>query len=213
MAKYYAVKNGLKTGIFTSWKECREYVDGFSGAEYKSFARKSEAQEYLGIQKPKKPLPPAPNTRIPAPAPYPFSTDCDACFYVDGSYSVKTGEYSFGACLLKNGELLTFSHKYSDPEASAMRNVAGEIAGALFAMRYAVRFSIPSIEIFYDYEGIEKWATGKWKANLEKTKEYARLYRQLSQRVAVKFTKVVGHSGDFYNDFADKLAKNELGIK
>lgn len=94
-----------------------------------------------------------------------------------------------------------------------MRNVAGEIAGALFAMKYAYKFDIPSIEIFYDYEGIEKWAVGKWKTNLDKTREYAMLYKQLAAKVKVKFTKVRGHSGDFYNDMADRLAKNELGIK
>ncbi len=213
MAKYYAVKCGRNTGIFTSWRECKEQVDGVSGAEYKSFARKSEAEEYLGIEKPKKPQPPEPNTRIATPAPVPYDTECEAAFYVDGSYNVKTGEYAFGAVLLKNGEMLAFSHKYDDAEAAAMRNVAGEIAGAVFAMRYAVKFAIASIEIFYDYEGIEKWATGKWKANLEKTREYAAIYRQLSTKIDIKFTKVLGHSGDFYNDMADRLAKNELGIK
>ncbi len=213
MAKYYAVKNGRKIGIFTTWRECSSYVDGFSGAEYKSFSKKSEAQEYLGIEKPKKPTPPEPNTKIGSPLPIPFETSLSAAFYVDGSYNVKTGEYAFGAVLLKDGELFTFSHKYSDPDAASMRNVAGEIAGALFAMRYAVRFSIRSIELFYDYAGIEKWAVGAWKANLEKTKEYVRLYKELSDKVTVKFSKVQVHSGDFYNDMADRLAKNELGIK
>ncbi len=213
MAKYYAIKIGKKTGIFSTWKECKEYVDGFSGAEYKSFTRKSEAEEYLGIEKPKKPIPPLPNTKIATPCPEEYTTSADACFYVDGSFNVKTGEYAFGAVLLKDGEMFTFSHKYDDAEASSMRNVAGEIAGAVFAMRYAVKFGIGSIEIFYDYEGIEKWATGRWKTNLAKTREYAEIYRQLSARVDIKFTKVVGHSGDFYNDMADRLAKNELGIK
>lgn len=213
MAKYYAVKQGKKCGIFTTWAECKEYVDGYSGAEYKSFARKSEAEEYLGIEKKKKPTPPEPNTRIGTPQPELFETDCDAAFYVDGSYNVKTCEYAFGAVMLRDGEMFTFSHKYTDPEAASMRNVAGEIAGATFAMKYALKFGMKHIEIFYDYEGIEKWATGKWKTNLAKTREYAQLYRKLSEYVKVRFTKVKGHSGDFYNDMADRLAKNELGIK
>ena len=45
--KYYAVKNGRKIGIFESWDECKLQVDGFSGAEYKSFTKKEEAKAYL----------------------------------------------------------------------------------------------------------------------------------------------------------------------
>ena len=45
--KYYAVKNGRKTGIFTDWETCRAQVEGFSGAEYKSFAEKELAEAYL----------------------------------------------------------------------------------------------------------------------------------------------------------------------
>ncbi len=35
--KYYGVKRGLVPGVYTSWDECKAQVDGFSGAEYKSF--------------------------------------------------------------------------------------------------------------------------------------------------------------------------------
>ena len=31
--KYYAVKNGRKTGIFTTWDECSEQVLGFLNAQ------------------------------------------------------------------------------------------------------------------------------------------------------------------------------------
>ena len=45
--KYYAVKNGRKTGIFTSWEETLKYVHGFKGAVYKSFANEEDARAYL----------------------------------------------------------------------------------------------------------------------------------------------------------------------
>ena len=31
-------------------------------------------------------------------------------------------------------------------------------------------------------------------------------------KVSVRFQKVTGHSGDKYNDYADKLAKQALGL-
>jgi ribonuclease HI len=49
--KYYAVLKGRKTGIFTTWDDCKKQVEGFSNAIYKSFKTKEEAEEFLGIQR------------------------------------------------------------------------------------------------------------------------------------------------------------------
>ena len=46
--KVYAVKKGLKTGIFSTWEECKKQVHGFPGAQYKSFPTMQEAEAYLG---------------------------------------------------------------------------------------------------------------------------------------------------------------------
>jgi viroplasmin and RNaseH domain-containing protein len=45
--KWYAVRKGLRTGIFETWEECKTAIDGFSGAQYKSFKLIEEAQAYL----------------------------------------------------------------------------------------------------------------------------------------------------------------------
>ncbi|WP_286149303.1 RNase H1/viroplasmin domain-containing protein, partial [Thomasclavelia cocleata] len=37
MAKFYAVKIGRKPGIYLTWDECKQQVDKFKGAVYKSF--------------------------------------------------------------------------------------------------------------------------------------------------------------------------------
>ena len=42
--KYYVVWNGKKKGIFTSWNDCKKQIDGFEGAQYKSFINKKEAE-------------------------------------------------------------------------------------------------------------------------------------------------------------------------
>ena len=49
MAKVYAVKQGRQTGIFDTWAECQEQIKGFSGAVYKSFTSREDAEKYLGI--------------------------------------------------------------------------------------------------------------------------------------------------------------------
>ncbi|MCL7752495.1 ribonuclease H family protein [Polaribacter sp. Z022] len=42
--KFYVVWNGRKKGVFTSWKVCKAQIDGFEGAQYKSFANLNEAE-------------------------------------------------------------------------------------------------------------------------------------------------------------------------
>lgn len=198
MGKYYAVRNGRQVGIFSTWDECKKQVIGFSGAEYKSFTSLEDAKAFMGGEV-------AATDDIP-------SEDC-AIAYVDGSFNVKTGEYACGVIIFHNGEEHTFSKKFSDPENAVMRNVAGEIEGAMLAMQFCVDNNIEEIRIFYDYAGIEKWCNGDWKTNKVGTIAYKNFYDTVSQSVKVNFVKVKGHSGDKYNDVADRLAKDALGIK
>lgn len=41
--KYYVVWKGREMGVFDTWAECKEQVEGFVGAQYKSFSSQSEA--------------------------------------------------------------------------------------------------------------------------------------------------------------------------
>ena len=196
--KYYAVKNGRRPGIYESWEDCKAQVDGFSGAEYKSFKKKEDALSFLGIG---------------GQESFDFMEEGKVRAYVDGSYNIQTCEFSFGAVMFLGGETKTFSQKFDDKELAEMRNVAGEIKGAEFVMRYCAENGIGDVEIYYDYEGIAAWAEGRWKTNKEGTGAYKKSYDELSRKVNVTFCKVIGHSGDKYNDMADRLAKDALGIK
>ncbi|WKX93289.1 hypothetical protein Q1695_010938 [Nippostrongylus brasiliensis] len=42
-ATYYAVARGHKTGVFTSWDECKAQTTGFKGAKFKKFDNEEEA--------------------------------------------------------------------------------------------------------------------------------------------------------------------------
>jgi ATP-dependent DNA helicase PIF1 len=44
---FYAVKKGIVEGIYESWEECRAQIDNFSGAQYKKFKTRDEAQQYM----------------------------------------------------------------------------------------------------------------------------------------------------------------------
>ena len=201
MAKFYAVRNGYHTGIYNTWEECRNEVSGYSGAEYKSFQSLKDAEEYLGI-----------NSQISL-----FDESIPqkntAVAYVDGSYNIKTKIFGCGVVIFYDGEDTTFSKSFSDPEMASMRNVAGEIEGAKLAMQYCLDNNIDELDIYYDYEGIEKWCSGAWKTNKSGTVAYKQFYTEVIKNVKVNFIKVKGHSGDKYNDMADRLAKDAVGIE
>lgn len=200
MAKFYAVRNGYHTGIYNTWEECRKEVSGYSGAEYKSFTNRADAENYLNV-----------NSRISLPDENIPQKNTVAA-YVDGSYNIKTKIFGCGVVIFYGGKDITFSKSFSNPEMAAMRNVAGEIEGAKLAMQYCLDNHIEEIDIYYDYEGIEKWCTGAWKTNKPGTIAYKQFYSDIIKNVKVNFIKVKGHSGDKYNDMADRLAKDAVGI-
>ena len=222
--KFYAVRVGRTPGIYNSWEDCKAQIDGFSNATYKSFKTAAEAAEFMGWSETgsdsvgksssnavvksekdngKSMLMDSVEEKIDA---------SENVAYVDGSYNVATGEFSYGVVMLYDGQEHTFSKSFSDPELASMRNVAGEIKGAEAAMEYAYNHGMKSLTIYHDYEGIAKWPLKLWAANKEGTKAYQEYYNNIKEYVDIKFVKVKGHSGDKYNDMADKLAKEALGI-
>lgn len=44
---YYAVHYGVKTGIFNTWDECKQYVLGFKDAKYKKFDNIQDAEYFV----------------------------------------------------------------------------------------------------------------------------------------------------------------------
>ncbi|KAL7569022.1 hypothetical protein ACA910_021305 [Epithemia clementina (nom. ined.)] len=45
--KFYAVAVGRQTGVFETWDQCQAQVNGFSGAKFKSFQTREEAQSFV----------------------------------------------------------------------------------------------------------------------------------------------------------------------
>lgn len=210
--KFYAVKQGRKTGMFLTWDDCKKQVMGYPGAIYKSFGTEAEAKEYLGISGTA-----AGNfsegNMSASDGRQSVNPASDAVeIYVDGSYHAATKEFSYGMVVLIDGREEKFSQKMTDPELAQMRNVAGEIKGSEAAMQYALDHEIPSIIIYHDYQGIASWCNGDWKANKAGTIAYRDFYQKTKQKVNIEFRKVKGHSNDKYNDMVDELAKEALGI-
>lgn len=210
MAKFYAVKEGLVPGIYNSWPETHEQVKGYSGAIYKSFSTLEEAQFFItGDTEPQKEeIHSLDNAEETIDEMQDSST---VEIYVDGSYSPEPPIYGSGWVAVKGKDILS-RRSFSGNNARYIesRQVPGEVFACIEAINWAKKNGFETVIISYDYEGIEKWATGKWSAKKNVSKDYVTLYKQASQGIKVIFKQVKAHSGVNFNEVADKLAKSAL---
>ena len=194
MSKFYAVRKGVNTGIFKTWSECEAQVKGFSGAEYKSFSHYDSAVKYLGTQKNDEQV-----------------DDTHVKVYVDGSYSRELNKAGYGCVFISENRIIhTISQSIKVNQSENLWNVSAEIAGVLAAVDWAINQKMIALTVYYDYEGLRNWVDGSWKTNKETTSSYVKVMKEYNKKIKVNFVKVKAHSGDKYNEMADKLAKNSL---
>ena len=205
--KIYAVRKGHKTGLFNTWAECQKATAGYSGAEFRGFTEKEEALAFLNMETTKtvsgdKSKEAAGVVEVP---------ENMVIAYVDGSFEKSIGRYAFGCVLLTpDGQEIRESGSGSDPAGVAIRNVAGEMLGAMNAVKWAQENGYPAVEIRYDFEGVEKWVTGVWRAKTPLTSKYAVHMQEAGKKIQISFCKVAAHTGNHYNEEADQLAKSAL---
>jgi ribonuclease HI len=198
--KYYAVRVGVEPGIYETWDECQAMTKGYSGAIYKSFTDEMEAMEFMEGEV----VEAIDWSDLDLSKPYAF---------VDGSFNSGTGVYGYGGFLVENENRHEVKGSGQDKDMVTMRNVAGEILGARAATELAISLGLETLNICYDYMGIEAWAKGLWKRNKKGTIAYYDYMQSAKEKIDLTFVKVKGHSGVEGNEEADRLAKSAVGIE
>lgn len=213
MAKfYYGVKNGRNPGIYNTWAECESEVKGFKEAKYKKFKSYEEAMEFIDGGKDQLHSERGDKPKAKSIVDINNIKEDEIIAYVDGSYSIDTKTFSYGMVVFTTEAKETYSGKDNHKDLADMRNVAGELKGAIEAMKLSISKGKKTLYLHYDYMGIEEWAKGNWKTNKVGTKAYKEYYDSIKDKLNVVFIKVLAHSGVEFNEEADILAKKELSI-
>ena len=233
--KYYAVRVGRNVGIYTTWADCEAQVKGYSGAQYKSFPTKEEAESFVGHQivsvkesshascdeEQKAGIslqeyfshsdsPQNKQRKIEDVQSILYQDTCELRAFIDGSFDKKLGMVGSGGVMLVGEDELEFSLSTTDPKYVEYWNVSGELLAALHVVQYAIDHRYTSCSLYYDYMGIEMWATGRWKTNNPVTTSYAKVMKEWASQIRIDFHKVKAHSGIHYNDRADALARKAI---
>ena len=105
--KFYVVWRGVKTGVFSDWPTTLALVDGFPGAQYKSFPTLAEAEAAFRRGAP----PRTPSTGGPT-APRVARTDhadavtaFDTVIFCDGACEPNPGNAGSGMAVYRDGKL------------------------------------------------------------------------------------------------------------
>ncbi|MBU3158300.1 ribonuclease H family protein [Clostridium frigoris] len=209
--KVYAIKEGFNSNtnekieniIVGTWAECLKYVKGVKGAKYKSFEYRIEAEKFLNG---------APIILDKIDNNYPKDI---LHIYVDGSYNSQTMEYSYGMVAVRDDVVLHIESGKgnSDPNKN-IRQIAGELEGAVKGCQYAQSLGEKKVVIFHDYIGICYHATGFWDRKEESSKQYYNKMQEfMKSGIEVIFVKVDSHTGDLFNELVDEKCKERLAIK
>ena len=126
--------------------------------------------------------------------------------FVDGSYI--GGVTGYGAVIFLGREVkASLCGTVADTQ---FRQFGGELKSVVEALKWCEKNGVLKTRINYDYEGIEKFATGRWQPKTDISKEYVDFIRKA--KVEIEWRHIKSHTGNSKNDIADKLAK-EAALK
>jgi ribonuclease HI len=220
--KYYVVWSGRQTGIFTDWATARLAVDGYSGARFKAFQSRAEAEEaFYGGAAIMSNKSPRSRQKDVAPSGEHLAEHVahrfDVSIYCDGACEPNPGHAGSGIAVYRAGELAQLWFGLYNPRGT---NNTAELNALYHSLRMAeseIRTGY-SVEVCsdsaYSINCIRNWAPGweerGWKKsggeikNLEIIQHCYAIYRRIEKEL--NLTHVAGHAGTEGNELADRMA-------
>ena len=210
--KFYAVKRGRKTGLYTVWAECAAQVKGFQGAVYKGFMTEDEARAWLGGADARTEQP-----RAAAEMAAPSAPDADYIIHTDGSCLRNPGGAGGWAAVIETTATGAVEEKSGGaPETTNNRM---ELTAALMALsavpegaRVALYTDSQYLKNAFTKFWLPAWKKRGWKKADGEPVLNQDLWMQLDAAFAarqVQFHWVKGHAGNPRNERCDALARAE----
>lgn len=231
--KYYVVWEGRKTGIFTDWNTCKNQVDKFTGAKYKSFKTLGEAEaafhgvsvtpvkESLKKDKLPKDLSTSKKTSAQVVKTYTAAEiaemTIDTKIFTDGGCEPNPGKAGSGVAVYRNDVIDELWYGLYNPKGTNNTAELNALHQALIMAKDEIKKD-KSVAIFcdskYSIQCITQWAVSWEKKgwikkggeikNLELIKEMFALHQLLKDKVQV--LHVNGHVGVEGNELADRMS-------
>lgn len=215
--KIYAVKVGRKPGIYLSWEECEEQIKGFSGQKYKSFSSEKDAIDYLRDSKTEMTIKKESENIKSQEEIDEIIKEClnnnRVVAFTDGGYKGKEKIYGYGIYIIppkgeKPVEICDIVHTERFYNSN---NIGPEVMAVINALDWTLANEYEKITIFYDYEGIGKWAKNEWDANSDIAKWFVEgLKNTYNDLLDIEYVWVKGHNNIEYNEKADNLATQAM---
>jgi ribonuclease HI len=121
--------------------------------------------------------------------------------FVDGSYIF--GVTGYGSVIYLGDEIRAeLSGTIPDTQ---FRQFGGELKSVIETLKWCSNNNVKKIRINYDYQGIEKFATGQWKPGNVISTEYINFLSKA--QTEIEWRHIKSHTGNVKNDKADFLAK------
>ncbi len=146
---------------------------------------------------------PTPSTPI---SPMPSNSNAVE-LWVDGACLQESTGMRFGwAYVIRRGdqELCRHASDHIEPHMAMHRNVAAELQAVRHGLDQCLTQKYSAVTVYFDYNGIEAWATNRWHANTRTTLDYVNYIRTYPLPIA--WVKVAAHSGIPMNELVDSLA-------
>lgn len=163
MSKYYAIKKGRKTGIFSEWTEVKSYIDKFPGAIFKSFENKEDATKYLDESVYEN------NTKD-------TNTEISHHLFISGQFNKYDNTIVWGYLITESKNIVQKEIDFiKDQEISAP--FYAEIIALKKAFDWLIDNHVGLVCIHYNYEGIMRWATGEWNPKTDLAVQYVKFIK------------------------------------
>lgn len=174
----YAVKKGIKPGIYTTWNDAKLQVNGFKGAEYKKFNTKLEAENYIAGIKPG--IPPG-------------------VVYTDGSCKDNQGGYSFvSATMEQYGPIPNTTNQYAELYAVYQALLHHDDIVIRTDSQYTINCLTTWLPI---------WKKNGFVTSDGQPVKHQELILKIDHlNKNVKYEHVYSHNNDEWNEYADRLA-------